>query len=122
MAFMSYLFKPMTVLTPDGDRYLKRYYLLRTRWLELYVHHLFRTDPDADMHDHPWWYISLIFWGGYIEQTPAGRFKRSAPRLLIRPAPSPHRLELARPAWTLVMTGPVRRTWGFITPQGWQPH
>ncbi|MCX5660819.1 MAG: hypothetical protein NTW19_14020 [Planctomycetota bacterium] len=122
MAFMSYLFKPMTVLTPQGDKYLKRYYLLRTRWFEVYIHHIFRSDPDADLHDHPWWFVSCILWGGYIEHTQEGKFKRRAPQILYRPEGSPHRLELAKPAWTFVLTGPVRRTWGFVTARGWEPH
>lgn len=122
MAFLGYLFNPMTVKTPEGEPYLKRYYLLRTRWMEIYIHHLFRSDPDTDMHDHPWWFISLILWGGYIEHMPHGSFKRRAPALLYRPIGSPHRLELSRPAWTFVIVGPVRRTWGFVTSKGWVSH
>lgn len=120
MAFMGYLFKPMTVLTPEGDPYLKRYFLVRSRWFQIYVHHIFRSDPDADMHDHPWWFVSVILWRGYREHTPAGVFRRWPLQVLYHPLGSPHRLELAKPAWTLVITGPVRRVWGFVTPRGWE--
>lgn len=44
--------------------------------------------------------------------------------LLWRPNPWPHRLEL-RPdctTWTLVLTTPKRREWGFHTICGWIPH
>lgn len=31
-----------------------------------------------------------------------------------------HHLKIAIPAWTLFITGPWQRTWGFICPQGWR--
>lgn len=30
-----------------------------------------------------------------------------------------HKLRLTKPVWTLVISGPWRRKWGFMTPQGW---
>lgn len=43
--------------------------------------------------------------------------------VLWRPLPSTHRLELpaGRTAWSLVLTGPKRREWGFHTICGWIP-
>ncbi|RYG37027.1 hypothetical protein EON81_07930 [bacterium] len=48
-----------------------------TRWkifglgsgLSLNLHKFHRSDHD-DMHDHPWPFVSLILWRGYIEETP----------------------------------------------------
>lgn len=31
-----------------------------------------------------------------------------------------HRLETSRPLWTIVLTGPKRRRWGFQTAAGWR--
>lgn len=46
---------------------------------------------------------------------------RLMPRVTIRQAWQPHRLELylGQPAWTLWIRGPHRRPWGFYTPRGW---
>mgnify|MGYP000066528385 CR=1 FL=1 len=43
------------------------------------------------------------------------------PCTLIFPSTSAHRIELvAGPVWTLFLTGPFRREWGFHCPQGWR--
>lgn len=122
MGLMSYIRNPMVVKTPEGLPYLKRWFILRTKWVQVYVHNICRSDPDSDMHDHPWSFISVILWGGYLEHTPEGSFQRSAPQILYRPAGSPHRLELNRGAWTFIVVGRERREWGFVTPRGWEHH
>ena len=114
------LFQPLVVKTDDGNVYLRRYHLLRTRWIQIYVHNLCSSDLDTDLHDHPWSFVSIILAGGYTEYTPEGVFQRRARQILFLPVGSPHRLELSRPAWTLVITGKVQREWGFVTPSGWQ--
>ena len=48
-----------------------------TRWtfldmadrLQACVHLFHRSDGD-EMHDHPWSFVSLILWRGYVEETP----------------------------------------------------
>lgn len=52
---------------------------------------------------------------------PQGRKTRHVPRLSLvrRAATDLHMLELARPVWTIVVTGPRRRSWGFATERGW---
>lgn len=39
---------------------LTRYFLLQTRWLGVYLHHLHASDDDRAMHDHPWTFVSLL--------------------------------------------------------------
>lgn len=124
----------------DGDSaYLTRWELFACRWGAVYVHKFHRSDA-ADLHDHPWAFVSLILWRGYVEETQAFP-SRAVPRsafearvraitrrrkwpgmLLFRRARHAHRVELVdgKPAWSLMIRGPYVREWGFFTPGGWQ--
>src|SRR3546814_18492442 len=78
---------------------------------------------------------SLFLAGGYVEHTPNGVFLREVGDVVCRRATALHRLALRpagmfghwigpfadRSAWSLFVTGPVVRTWGFACPQGWRP-
>jgi len=104
------------ILGPDGERYLDRYHLTDS----VRLHHIMSDDAQDDMHDHPWDLTSVLVTGGYREVTPAGELEHWAPSVIVRQAEEPHRLELlAGPMWTIAITGPVRRRWGFHTPAGW---
>lgn len=108
--------------------YLDRFYILgdyrRTSWLgfNIYLHHIWRSDIERDLHDHPWSFISLILTGRYEEVTPADCRVFSAGSILLRPAEWQHRLVLSRPMWTLVFSFKKRRSWGFHTDLGWVHH
>lgn len=118
--------------SPDvviGEQYLHRWYLVpRNRWLNVYLHCFLGSDA-AVLHDHPWWSVSVLLRGALLEQSkrPAShrdfyRF-RWIPRWLpvVRSARCMHRLILADgPAWTLFITGPKVRPWGFLCPRGWR--
>lgn len=106
----------------DADSpYLTRWTLLDTRWGRVYLHVFHRSDAD-ELHDHPWSFVSLILWRGYVEETPRGRFRRWPGSLAYRPASWRHRVDLigGKPAVTLVVTGAPVRQWGFWTARGWQ--
>lgn len=110
-----------------GGAYLKRWWVIpRNRWFNIYLHQILRDDDDRALHDHPWWNVSLILRGGYFECTPGPdhdrpcRRWRGAGSVTFRRARSAHRLEVhKRPAWTLFITGPRLREWGFYCPKGW---
>lgn len=63
----------------------------------------------------------MILAGGYVEHRPGGVSRRCLPGDVVRRrAEDLHRLELLKSsAWTLVVTGPIRRQWGFQTEDGW---
>lgn len=91
-----------------------------TRWVldigfgSLRVHHFHRSDDDRHLHDHPWWFLSLILRGGYEEITESGTEKVSPFRFVFRRASHRHAVRLlGHSCWTVVLTGPVSRTWGF---------
>ncbi|SKM81860.1 Uncharacterised protein [Mycobacteroides abscessus subsp. massiliense] len=135
--------EPHQPIGSEGEPpYLLRWYVIpRNRWLNVYLHKFLRDDDDRALHDHPWWFLSLVLWGQYIEVTDDGRSVRSAPELwrlfwgdrplVFRPALWRHRVELVKapatsvertrirprlralPCWTLIVTGPRTRLWGF---------
>ena len=109
--------------------YLRRWYVIpRNRWLNIYLHRFGRDDDDRALHDHPWLFnCSIVLRGMLAEITPHpspkwGQIRRglSAGDWRFRWGRSPHRLELRSPhAWTLFITGPRIREWGFYCPKGW---
>jgi hypothetical protein len=121
--------KPHFVIGSNDDPYLHRWYLIpRNRRLNIYLHKFFRDDDDRALHDHPWWFVSLILKGRYKEITERGNEFRSPGSIAYRPATHRHRVVLlkdkvARPkvCWTLIVTGRSKRTWGFYCPKGFVP-
>ena len=107
--------------TPD-DPYLRRWWIIpRNRWLNVYLHHFLHSDEDRALHDHPYWNLSVILRGEYVEHTPSRVTRRRAGQIAIRRPEAAHRIELDRgPCWTLFFTGPRVREWGFHCPQGWR--
>ena len=99
----------------------------------LYLHHFVGSDMWRDLHDHPKAFLSIGLLGGYVEEVsyfttsdgqPMRTLKRRrwvAPWFRRFDATHTHRLRIApgRPCWTLVVTGPYRRAWGFWSADGW---
>ena len=115
----------------DGTPYLRRWWLLpRNRVLNIYLHRFTGSDEDRALHDHPWWSLSRILSGSYVEVLPVHqaqpgtldftlfglvRRQRHTGDWIARSATHRHRLEIApgTECWTLFITGPVLRNWGF---------
>ena len=130
MRFVAGRREPDLVLEEQGSVYLMRWWVLpRNRWLNVYLHQFASSDESRALHDHPWAFnASWLLCGVYLEHTinrggihvaralEAGRFR-------LRIGAAPHRLELVSPrAWTLFVTGPAYRKWGFHCPHGFVPH
>ncbi len=136
----------------EADRpYLYRWWLIpRNRWLNVYLHQFLRDDDDRALHDHPWAWCSILIHGGYTEHTidAGGIHRRKARRALSVKVSGPrraHRIELfplwreqddwdaacdvhqknpegRATCWTIFITGPRVREWGFHCPErGWVP-
>lgn len=119
---------PDFVVGGKEDPYLMRWWVIpRNRFFNVYLHHFLRSDDDRALHDHPWWNLSILLRGEYTEHTiAAGGVHRAvirrAGQFKFRGAKSAHRIELHNgPCWTLFLTGPTLRTWGFHCPRGWRP-
>ncbi len=67
---------PHQVIGDTDDPYMLRWYVIpKNPLLNIYVHKFLRSDEDRALHDHPWWFVSLLLRGGYIEvsEAPAGK-------------------------------------------------
>lgn len=110
------------------EPYMLRWWVIpRNRWFNIYLHRFLRSDDDRALHDHPWFNCSYILDGEYTEETIScgGVHHKRVVRVGEIKFRSPwraHRVELhAGPCWTLFITGPIVRTWGFHCPRGWRP-
>lgn len=129
---------PDFIVGGQDNPYLLRWWLIpRNPVLNVYLHRFLRDDDDSALHDHPWAWCSVLLNGSYIEHTiEAGgihrRQLREAPSIKVSGPRRAHRVELLRPAgftlnapdrlacWTLFITGPRMREWGFHCPErGW---
>ena len=112
---------PDVIIGGNESPYLFRWFLIpRNRFCNIYLHKFLRSDDDRAFHDHPWWSLSFLLKGRYLNVTPAGRRLRRRFSLMWMRATDSHRVELIdeTPVWTLFFTGPKVREWGFHCPQG----
>lgn len=103
----------------DGALYMKRWRFGRPDGFGVRLHHIHRPDPDQELHDHPFDFVSVILSGGYWEETLTSGRLYSAGDVIFRQAETLHRLKHVAPhTWTLVFRGPYRKPWGFV-PRDW---
>lgn len=116
IALLNRLFDHKVIVNCEHDPYLQRWYLIRTEACALFLHRFIRGDEDRALHDHPWAFIVIPIWRGYIEHNDRGQ-RRVLPILGIRcrPATYRHRVQLinGQPAWSLFIRFRKRRLWGF---------
>jgi hypothetical protein len=113
---------PDFIIGNPADPYMLRWYLIpRNRWFNIYLHKFLRSDDDRALHDHPWVSLSIVIKGQYRDHTPCGSRIYRRGSIIFRRATAIHRVELIdnQPAWTLFITGPKVREWGFHCPKGW---
>lgn len=124
--------KPDFLIGPsDDDPYMRRWWVIpRNKWFNIYLHHMLHDDDDRAAHDHPWWSLSLCLKGHIrefelIHGTKPQRYRTNdiyEGDWKWRGTKYAHRLTLPDgEAWTLFITGPNVRTWGFHCPKGWIP-
>lgn len=118
---------PDFIIGGQADPYLLRWWLLpRNPVFNVYLHCFKRSDDDRALHDHPWSNLSILLRGRYIEHTerngePAQRELAAGDWRLRLLGSFRHRVELfpGEFAWTLFLTGPRYRSWGFYCLRGW---
>lgn len=104
---------------------LRWYIIPRNRWFNIYLHKIVRSDDDRALHDHPWWSVSFLLSGEYTEISSSGMQVYSRGSVIFRRPEYRHRLVVNddQHVWTLFLTGPKVREWGFWCPKGfvvWQ--
>jgi hypothetical protein len=57
------------IVNCDREPYLYRWYLVRTKWVAIFVHRFVRSDEDRALHDHPWPFLVIPIWRGYVEHS-----------------------------------------------------
>lgn len=117
-------FEPECICNSEGDIYLMRYVVWRDDADNaLFIHVLYRSDEDREMHDHPADFKARIISGSYRELTPDGEQVFGVGDWNIKKAEDLHRLEVIKgPVVTLFYRYPKRRDWGFMLPEGWMSH
>ena len=131
----------LTLRRSDGRIYLSRWGVAHDRLGGVFLHRMDAPDPGLDLHDHPWWFASIVVWGGYhelrAETRIASEYAKSAGW---NPGASRRGVEVERRpgtirtlrldechtitglrrrcSWTLIVRGPRRRGWGFYLPGG----
>lgn len=116
--------KPDLTIGSEEDPYLYRWWVIpRNPVFNIYLHQFKRSDHDV-LHDHPWWFnVSILLRGTYTERTLKGDKPLTAPAARLRVGPAPHSVQLTHGGvWTLFITGPKYRVWGFLCPKGWVPY
>ncbi len=97
-----------------GERFT-RWEVVRCRWFSLLLHHLVAETAHDMCHTHPWWFVALVVRGGYWEfASSTGWCWRRPGSLLFRRAEWAHNVVTdSRGMWSIVLTGPRVREWGF---------
>lgn len=141
MLFISRLFRWFTILLSGrphfivgrpGSPYMLRWWLVpRNPFFNVYLHKFLRSDDDRAKHDHPWFFVSILISGRYVEYLERDGVlctnHRSSPSIAFRRTTDRHIVELhtvdgkAETCWTILITGPKVREWGFWCPKGFVP-
>lgn len=78
------------------------------------LHHWLGPDDDRAFHDHPWSFVTFVLRGGYTDKNPGGSEHLRAPAIQYRSATHQHTVYPDEGgAWTIIVTGPKVRNWGF---------
>lgn len=112
---------PDFIIGDQENPYMKRWWIQRDRNRGcVYLHQILRSDDDRALHDHPWHCTSIILQGELIEVLQDRQQILRPGSITSRAADVPHRLVIeGEPVWSLFITGPKIRSWGFHCPNGW---
>lgn len=133
-----------------GEVYLRRWWIIpRNNFFNIYLHNMLKDD-DAVLHDHMYISLSLVLTDGltenfvrrpdrvwrkmeikdHVEGWLAGTYfpmqsisehrDISEGALIYRSSRLAHQLVVQKPAWTIFITGPRIKEWGFWCPKGFR--
>jgi hypothetical protein len=96
-----------------------RRWKLRHPFGAIHVHHFLRSNSEGVYHDHPWWFLTIVLRGAYVDHSPGADGSEFCDRLRagsvrLRHRDHVHRVETDG-AWTLVFTGRSTREPQFWT-------
>lgn len=80
----------------------------------LRLHRWISSDDQRAFHDHAWDFITCVLRGSYVDISERGKDFLTAGSIRFRPATHRHTVQILQPGtWTVLVTGPVVRRWGF---------
>lgn len=80
----------------------------------LRLHKWSGSDDDRYLHDHPWWFLTFMLKGSYVDVSKAGNDTLTAGSIRFRWVNHAHTVKLVKkPTWTFLITGKPLRRWGF---------
>lgn len=96
---------------------MMRRWVFEVPWFSIRLHNFLRSDDMRHLHDHPWWFVTLILRGSYYDITEIDGERYASDRLKpgsirFRPANHAHAVS-TKGCWSIVVTGPINRRWGF---------
>jgi hypothetical protein len=82
------------------------------------IHRWHRSDDKRYLHDHPFWFITMVIKGSYTDVSESNgaiiRDQLKVGSIRFRPALHKHYVDVPKSgATTLLITGPPIRNWGF---------
>lgn len=67
--FLDRWFSKREIRDCDGSTYMHRWFVLRNDLFAIFIHKFVRSDFERALHDHPWSFIVIPLWRGYIEHS-----------------------------------------------------
>jgi hypothetical protein len=101
-----------------GEKFT-RYFLVKSKYFNIYLHQLNAPNWHPECHDHPWSFLAILLKKGYVEECVGPNDttyqKRRRPgSILWRPATFIHNVITPfGTSWSLIFTSPKSREWGF---------
>ena len=78
------------------------------------VHNFIRSDDKRYLHDHGWWFLTMVVRGSYTDVSESGRDLIKRWQVRFRKATHAHYVETpVGGCWTVLVTGRPARNWGF---------
>lgn len=100
----------------EGEPYLKRW-VFNFHIFAIRIHHWISSDDDRALHDHAWDFVTIVLSGSYYDVREDGQEWLQAGAIKFRKAEHKHWVKVpSGGCWTLLLTGPKKRNWGFWVP------
>lgn len=110
------IFKFQEIGWSEINEEFTRYTIFTCRFFTIYLHELSAPTWHPECHDHPWTFIAILLKNGYDEMVDEVIYRRRPGSILYRPAEFIHNVITPYgKSWSLILTGPHRRQWGFKT-------
>lgn len=106
------------IRSKEGELHFKRWRILKTPWLEVYIHGIYKEDQDEYLHNHPWKIWTMILKGGYFEELHTGEHRlRTFGHMSYAKISDFHKIKkmYKSPTYSLAIVGRrINADWGYM--------